>query len=55
MKNQTQKVTLKKTKDCNSCVRFDTDDEKAPIKNLYVRRPHADKWESVTVTIQGEA
>lgn len=49
-----QSITLVKTKDCKSCVRFDAPEgTKNPvIGNAYVARPFADNRDSITITIE---
>ena len=48
------KVTLKRDKECKGSVRFATDDEKAPVTNVYLMRTHpaAATAKEITITVE---
>lgn len=52
--SKTIEVTLKRDKECKGSVRFATDDEQAPVTNLYISRsvPEVNGAQSVKVTVE---
>ena len=54
MKNQAIVIVMKKDKECKGSIRFATDDEKAPVTNVYVSRamPGINEAQSVKVTVE---
>jgi hypothetical protein len=45
-------IPMKKVKDCKSSVRFGTDDEKAPIRDVYISRATDGVNNAPTVTLK---
>ena len=45
-------IVMKKVKDCKGSVRFGTDDEKAPISDVYVSRATEGVNAAQTVTVK---
>jgi hypothetical protein len=52
--NGAHTVTLPKVKTCKSVIRFETDNENAIVRNVYVARPTADEWSEVTLVVSGK-
>jgi hypothetical protein len=52
--NNQRTIVLTKEKDCKSVVLFTTDETDALVSNVYVKRPTADNWSEVTLTISGK-
>lgn len=47
-------ITLKRDKECKGSVRFATEDDKAPVSNVYVSRaiPEVATAQTITVTVE---